>query len=79
VAGGFGASDGLLRDARGRLIITDFNGHRLFVLTKPDAKPQEVVVSGIDSAADLAVSPDGKSLVIPDMSGGRLAMLPVPK
>jgi gluconolactonase len=83
VAGGFGASDGLVRDARGRLVITDYAGHRLFVLTKPDAKPpekpQEIVVSSIESSADLAISPDGKSLIIPDMGGGKLAILPMPK
>jgi gluconolactonase len=83
VAGGFGASDGLVRDARGRLVITDYAGHRVFVLTKPDAKPpekpQEIVVSSIESSADLAISPDGKSLIIPDMGGGKLAILPMPK
>jgi len=83
VAGGFGASDGLVRDARGRLIITDYAGHRVFVLAKPDAKPpekpQEITVSWIESSADLAISPDGKSLLIPDMGGGKLATLPMPK
>jgi SMP-30/gluconolaconase/LRE-like protein len=78
-AGGFGASDGLVRDASGRLIITDYAGHRVFVLAKPDAKPQEITVSGIESSADLSISPDGKSLIIPDMGGGKLAMLPMPK
>jgi gluconolactonase len=79
VASGFGASDGLVRDATGRLIITDFAGHRVFVLAKPDGKPQEVTVSGIESAADLGITPDGKSLIIPDMSGGKLAILPMPR
>jgi glucose/arabinose dehydrogenase len=83
VAPGFGSSDGLVRDGGGRLIITDFAGHRVFIVAKPDgrepAKPQEITVSGIESAADLAISPDGKSLMIPDMSGGKLAILPIPK
>ena len=79
MVGGLGASDGLVRDAAGRLMVTDFAGHRVFVLTKPDAKPQEVTVDGIESAADLAISPDGKSLMIPDMSGGKLAIIPIPK
>jgi hypothetical protein len=79
VAGGFGASDGVERDAAGRLIITDYAGHRVFVLAKPDAKPQEIKVNGIESSADLAISPDGKSLIIPDMGGGKLAILPMPK
>lgn len=83
VMGGFGASDGLVRDAAGRLIITDFTGHRIFVVTRPAAKPpekpREITVNGIESAADLALSPDGKSLIIPDMSGGKLAVLAMPK
>jgi DNA-binding beta-propeller fold protein YncE len=83
VAGGFGATDGLVRDSRGRLIITDYAGHRVFVLAKPDAKPaekpQEIPVSSIESSADLAISPDGKSLIIPDMGGGKLAIMPMPK
>ena len=78
VAAGFGASDGLIRDANGRLIITDYAGHRVFVLTRPDAKPQEITVSGIESAADLAIGPDGRSLIIPDMGGGKLAIVPLP-
>jgi SMP-30/gluconolaconase/LRE-like protein len=83
IAGGFGASDGLVRDARGRLIVTDYAGHRVFVLAKPTAppteKPQEIQVSGIESAADLAISQDGKSLLIPDMAGGKIATVPMPK
>jgi len=82
VIGGLGASDGLVRDASGRLLVTDYAGHRVFVLSKPDAKspekPKVLTVSGIESAADLAISPDGKSLLIPDMGGGKLAMVPMP-
>ena len=83
IAGGFGASDGLVRDARGRLIVTDYAGHRVFVLAKPAAQPaekaQEIQVNGIESAADLTISQDGKSLLIPDMGGGKIATLPMPK
>ena len=78
LAPGFGASDGLVRDAKGRLIITSFSTHKLYVVTKPDAKPQEIELSGVESAADLAISPDGKTLLIPDMSGGKLAIVPMP-
>jgi gluconolactonase len=78
LAPGFGASDGLVRDPKGRLIISSFSTHKLYVVTKPDAKPQEIEVSGVESAADLAISPDGKSLLVPDMSGGKLAILPLP-
>lgn len=79
VAAGFGAADGLVRDARGRLILTNYAAHKVYVLTAPDAKPQELELSGVESAADLGISPDGKSLLIPDMGGGKLAILPMPK
>src|SRR5918999_4135072 len=38
VATGFGAADGLVRDAKGRLIIPNYAGHKVYVLSKPDAK-----------------------------------------
>ncbi len=78
VGAGFGAADGLVRDAKGRLIITSFSTHKVYVLAKPDGKPQEMEVSGIESAADLGISPDGRSLLIPDMTGGKLAIVPMP-
>lgn len=78
LAPGFGSSDGLVRDSRGRLLITSFSTHKVYVVTKPDAKPQEIEVAGVESSADLAISPDGKSLLIPDMSGGKLAIIPMP-
>ena len=47
-----------------------------------DAKPlhtyeggQQVDFGGVRA---LAISPDGKSLLIPDMAGGKLAVLPMP-
>jgi sugar lactone lactonase YvrE len=79
VNGGFGAADAIVRDSRGRLIISDYAGHRVFVLSTPDAKPQVIQVNGIDSAADLAISADGRSLLIPDMGGGRIAILAMPQ
>jgi len=79
LAAGFGSADGLVRDSRGRLIITSFSTHKMYVVNKPSAKPQEIEVAGVESAADLAISPDGKSLIIPDMSGGKLAIVPLPR
>jgi gluconolactonase len=79
LAAGFGAADGLVRDAKGRLIITNYTAHKVYVLVTPSAKPQEIEVNGIESAADLAISPDGNSLLIPDMGGGKLAIVPMPK
>jgi hypothetical protein len=78
LAPGFGSADGLVRDSKGRLLITSFSTHKLYVVTRPDAKPQEIEVAGVESAADLAISPDGRSLIVPDMSGGKLAIVPMP-
>src|SRR5918999_5327362 len=55
LAPGFGASDGLVRDARGRLFITSFSTHKVYGLARPDAKPQEIEIAGVESAADLAI------------------------
>jgi sugar lactone lactonase YvrE len=79
VAAGFGAADGLVRDPKGRLIITSYATHKIYVLDKPDSRPREIEVAGIESAADLAISPDGKSLLIPDMAGGKIAIVPTPR
>jgi len=35
-------------------------------------------MSGFESAADLTINPDGNSLLIPEMGGGKIAILPLP-
>lgn len=77
VNGGFGAGDGLARDADGRLYVSDYKDGRVFVLDRPDGEPR-LVVEGLESAADIALAPDGKHLLVPDMDAGRLAFVPLP-
>jgi sugar lactone lactonase YvrE len=80
INGGFGAADGLTRDARGRLYVSDYSGHKVFILDSPDAKNrQEVEVSGAKSAADIGISPDGRFIIVPDMDGGQVLFVLVPK
>lgn len=75
---GFGYADGLARDARGRLYVSDFGG-KLYVLDKPDGKAQEIGVKGMVSAADITISPDGRNVVVPDWEGNQVIFVPLPK
>ncbi len=78
INGGFGAGDGLARDARGRLYVSDFKG-KLYVLDTPEAKPRPIEVQGLVSAADITISPDGQHLLVPDWEGKQLFFVPLPE
>jgi sugar lactone lactonase YvrE len=79
INGGFGGGDGLARDAKGRLYVTDYKAGKVYVLDKPEGKPQLINVEGLVSAADIAISPDGKYLMVPDMEKGKLFFVPLPE
>lgn len=71
---GFGAGDGLIRDADGILYISDWAGGKVWQLSEPKATPQ-LLSEGYKSAADISLSIDGKYLLIPDMKAGQLIPL----
>jgi sugar lactone lactonase YvrE len=73
---GFGGADGLVRDANGLLYVSDWAGGNVWQLTEPKATPQRII-QGYQSAADISLSADGKSLLIPDMKAGTLHSVPV--
>jgi glucose/arabinose dehydrogenase len=73
---GFGGADGLVRDAYGLLYVSDWAGGNVWQLTDPKATPQRII-QGYQSAADISLSTDGKSLLIPDMKAGRLYSVPI--
>lgn len=73
---GFGGADGLVRDAHGHLYVSDWAGGNVWQLTEPKATPQRII-QGYQSAADISLSTDGKSLLIPDMKAGTLHSVPV--
>jgi sugar lactone lactonase YvrE len=77
VGGGFGGADGLARDDRGRLFITDWKNGRVFVMDSI-LQPARLVTDKFRAAADLTISADGKTLLIPDMTAGTLVYLPMP-
>ena len=75
VAEGFGGGDGIARDRRGRLWISDWKNGRVFTL-KRDGEVK-LIRDGFQSAADIGLSADGKFVLVPDMKAGELVWLPI--
>ena len=73
---GFGAADGLIRDADGVLYISDWANGKVWQLSEAKATPQ-VITEGHQSAADIALSIDGKYILMPDMKAGQLIPLSI--
>lgn len=75
IASGFGGGDGLVRRASKDLYVSDWKSGKVFRVT-PE-KTVSLVKEGLQSAADIALSQDGKQLMIPDMKAGTLVILPL--
>jgi len=75
MAKGFGGADGIVRARNGLLYVSDWNNGKVFSVSK-DGKV-ELIKEGFKSAADIALSADGKYLLVPDMKAGELVMLPL--
>ena len=75
LADGFGGGDGLAWDYNGRLFISDYKGGKIFGIARPGEKPV-LVADRFKSAADICMSLDRKSILIPDMSAGTLTAVP---
>ena len=73
---GFGAADGLVRDTNGVLYVSDWAGGKVWQLSEPKATPQ-LITEGHQSAADISLSFDGKTILMPDMKAGELVPLPI--
>jgi glucose/arabinose dehydrogenase/sugar lactone lactonase YvrE len=75
IADGFDGGDGLAWDNFGKLFITSWKSGKVWGIPRPGEKPIQLA-SGLESAADLCLSKDGKSILIPDMKAGTLISLP---
>jgi sugar lactone lactonase YvrE len=77
LADGFGGGDGLARDAAGVLYVSDWKNGRVWKLDpkQKGAKPQQYA-QAFQAAADIALSSDGKFVIVPDMKAGALVWLP---
>lgn len=73
---GFGGADGLIRDSNGFLYVSDWAQGNVWQLAEPKATPQRLI-QGYQSAADISLSSDGKSLLVPDMKAGTLHNVPI--
>jgi gluconolactonase len=76
IGGGFGGTDGLARDGKGRLFIGDWKNGRLYQFTSEN-EPPRLLSDQFRSAADISLMPDGKTLLIPDMKAGTLTWFPI--
>ena len=73
---GFGGADGLVRDTHGFLYVSDWQNGKVWQLAGPRATPQ-LIADQLQAAADIALSADGKHLLIPDMKAGEMLYLPI--
>lgn len=74
---GFGGADGLVRDSKGYLYVSDWQNGKVWQLVEPKATPQ-LLSDDFVSAADISLSADGQYLMVPDMKGGKLVYLAIP-
>jgi sugar lactone lactonase YvrE len=77
IAEGFGGGDGLAHGAQDLLYVSDWKNGRVWKLDMKSkgAKP-EPYAQTFQSAADIALSKDGKFILVPDMKAGTLVWLP---
>lgn len=74
LAEGFGGGDGIVRDRKGVLWVSDWKNGRVFSLKKDGSLDLQKVT--FQSAADIALSLDGRFVLVPDMKAGSLTWLP---
>ncbi len=75
VATGFGGGDGVVRDKKGLIYVSDWKTGQVFSAT-PEGDTS-LVQDGFSSAADISLSADGRYLLVPDMKAGEVTYLPL--
>jgi len=70
IAEGFGGGDGIARDSKGVLWISDWKNGRLFTLKKDGEL--KLVKDGFKAAADIDIAADGRTVLVPDMKAGEV-------
>lgn len=77
LAEGFGGGDGIVHHSNGMMYISDWKNGKVFHLnTKGDVN---LIKTGYQAAADIAISKDEKYLLVPDMKAGELDFIPLEK
>src|SRR5690606_521242 len=73
---GFDGADGLVRDPDGMLYVSGWSSGKVWQLSEPKATPQ-LISEGHKSSADIALSADGRAILMPDMKGGEMVTIPI--
>jgi sugar lactone lactonase YvrE len=76
IGSGFGGTDGLAKDSNGRRFVGDWKNGKLYELVSAN-EPPKLLSDKFQSAADISLMPDGKTLLVPDMKGGTLTWFPI--
>lgn len=75
LASELGGADGIIYDHYGRLYLSDWKNGKVFVIPRPGEKPI-LITDKFKAAADICLSADGRSILVPDMNAGTLTALP---
>lgn len=76
VAEGFGGGDGLVHYSNGNMLISDWKNGKIFSVNL--AGEVKEIKTGYQAAADIALTKDEKTLMVPDMKAGELDFISLP-
>lgn len=76
LASGFGGGDGLVHHPKGLMFVSDWKNGKVFSV---DVVKDEVklIKAGFKASADIAMSRDGRYVIVPDMKAGEVVWLPI--
>ncbi len=74
LAEGFGGADGLVHHPNNLMYVSDWKNGKVYSVLHDEVK---LVKDGFQAAADIALTTDGKYILVPDMKAGELVWVPV--
>jgi gluconolactonase len=74
LAEGFGGGDGLVHHPNNLMYVSDWKNGKVFSVLHDEVK---LVQDGFQAAADIALTTDGKYILVPDMKAGELVWVPI--
>lgn len=74
LAEGFGGGDGLVHHPNNLMYVSDWKNGKVFSVLHDEVK---LVQDGFQAAADIALTTDGKYILVPDMKAGELIWVPI--